>query len=65
MIMTENDVTEIPSPCIGVCAMNGSIGLCEGCFRTIDEIRAWWDMDNDGKAQVMQVIEQRQAALFD
>jgi len=63
--MPENDVMDIPSPCIGVCAMNESSGLCEGCFRTIDEIRAWWDMDNDGKAQVMQVIEQRQTALFD
>jgi len=62
--MTDN-VTDIPSPCIGVCAMNGSTGLCEGCFRTIDEIRAWWDMDNDGKAHVIQVIEQRQHSLFD
>ena len=62
--MTDN-VADIPSPCIGVCAMNGSTGLCEGCFRTIDEILAWWDMDNDGKAQLMQVIEQRQHSLFD
>ena len=63
--MPENTVSEIPSPCIGVCAMNEATGLCEGCFRTIDEIRAWWDMEQQDKAQVMQEIEKRQAALFD
>ncbi|MDQ1259474.1 MAG: uncharacterized protein QG643_1298, partial [Pseudomonadota bacterium] len=31
----------IPSPCISVCRMNAEGSQCEGCFRTIPEIRAW------------------------
>ena len=31
----------VPSPCISVCRMDAATGLCEGCFRTLDEIAAW------------------------
>ena len=31
----------VPSPCISVCRMDPASGLCEGCFRTLDEIAAW------------------------
>jgi prolyl-tRNA editing enzyme YbaK/EbsC (Cys-tRNA(Pro) deacylase)/predicted Fe-S protein YdhL (DUF1289 family) len=31
----------LPSPCVSVCRMDTGSGLCEGCFRTIDEIRVW------------------------
>ena len=31
----------VPSPCIGVCRMAADGGRCEGCFRTLDEIRVW------------------------
>jgi hypothetical protein len=31
----------VPSPCISVCRMDAESGLCEGCFRTLDEIAAW------------------------
>ena len=51
------------SPCIGVCAMNESTGLCEGCYRTIDEIRQWWDMAPDQKSQLLTELEQRQIEL--
>ncbi|HEX2582201.1 MAG TPA: DUF1289 domain-containing protein [Dongiaceae bacterium] len=30
-----------PSPCISVCRIDGETGLCEGCARTIEEIRHW------------------------
>ena len=30
-----------PSPCISVCRMDAGSGLCQGCYRTIDEIIAW------------------------
>ncbi|MFO1363726.1 MAG: DUF1289 domain-containing protein [Burkholderiales bacterium] len=32
---------DVPSPCINVCRMNDATGLCEGCFRTLDEIAGW------------------------
>jgi predicted Fe-S protein YdhL (DUF1289 family) len=35
----------VPSPCISVCRMTADRSHCEGCFRTIDEIRAWSGSD--------------------
>lgn len=49
----------VPSPCSSVCRMDAASGLCEGCFRTIDEIIAWSRLDDDGKRQVWQLLEQR------
>jgi uncharacterized protein len=51
--------TGVPSPCRSVCRMNGSNGLCEGCFRTLDEIARWSGMDDDGRRGVWRQIEQR------
>ena len=31
----------VPSPCISVCRMSSDRSHCEGCFRTLDEIRIW------------------------
>lgn len=33
--------SEVPSPCVSVCRMTPDRSHCEGCFRTLDEIRAW------------------------
>ena len=33
--------SEVPSPCVSVCRMTADRSHCEGCFRTLDEIRAW------------------------
>ena len=30
--------SKLPSPCVSVCAMELSKGLCRGCLRTLDEI---------------------------
>jgi len=57
-----NNPQSIQSPCIGVCAMNESNGLCHGCYRTIEEIREWWDMAPEKRSQVMAQLEQRQTA---
>ena len=54
---------EILSPCISVCRMNAATGLCEGCFRTRDEIAAWGNAGDDGKRATWGRIEQRMAAL--
>ena len=39
--------------------MNAASGLCEGCFRTLDEIATWSRMDEAGKRAVWKLIEQR------
>ncbi len=54
--------TFLPSPCISVCRMDAASGLCEGCFRTLDEICQWSGASPQGKRQVWALIEQRIAA---
>ena len=54
--------TFVPSPCISVCRMDAASGLCEGCFRTLDEICQWSGASPQGKRQVWTLIEQRMAA---
>ena len=42
--------------------MNQATDLCEGCFRTIDEIRQWSTSDDAAKRALWQRIEQRAEA---
>jgi len=42
-----------PSPCISVCRMNPELQLCEGCFRTLDEIAAWAGLSPHDKRAVL------------
>jgi prolyl-tRNA editing enzyme YbaK/EbsC (Cys-tRNA(Pro) deacylase)/predicted Fe-S protein YdhL (DUF1289 family) len=49
----------VPSPCISVCRMNQQTWLCEGCYRSIDEIRQWSTASDADKKQVWQRIEAR------
>ena len=53
--ITEN----VPSPCISICRMNADSGLCEGCYRTLDEIRQWSTADDAAKKAIWGHIEQR------
>lgn len=58
-------IEEIKSPCIGVCQMHEETGQCLGCYRTIDEIREWWNMTDGERDSVMQTLDQRQEAAFE
>jgi uncharacterized protein len=60
MALTSTD--PLPSPCTSVCRMSGDTGLCEGCFRTLDEIVAWsriGDEGENGKRRIWSNISQR------
>lgn len=52
----------VPSPCIGVCRMTVAGDLCQGCWRTRDELRAWKASDDEAKLAVWRLVEQRQIA---
>jgi len=52
----------LPSPCISVCRMETSTGLCKGCLRTLDEIGAWSTLDDAGKRTIWARIEARATA---
>ena len=50
---------EIMSPCISICRINDATLLCEGCFRTRDEIAVWGIASNDAKQAVWARIQDR------
>ena len=55
---------EVNSPCIGVCSMDDSTGFCLGCYRTMDEIQGWWDLDNMQKQAIVDVANARLEQQF-
>ena len=54
---------QVASPCVSICNIDDVTGLCEGCFRTLDEIAVWSQMDNAAKREVWSRITQRAAQL--
>ncbi|HEX7891258.1 MAG TPA: DUF1289 domain-containing protein [Ramlibacter sp.] len=53
----------VPSPCISVCRMDAASGLCEGCFRTLEEIAAWGlAADEDKRAIWLELVERARQA---
>ena len=58
VLQSEDD--ELPSsPCISVCRMTEETGLCEGCFRTLDEITGWGHRAPQAKRDVWRLIALR------
>lgn len=49
----------VQSPCINVCRMDDTSGLCVGCLRTMDEVAFWSVLDDDDRRAVWALIEQR------
>ena len=49
----------VPSPCISVCRMATKSGWCEGCFRTLDEIRVWSRADAPQRRAIWAQLLQR------
>ena len=54
----------VASPCINVCRMTEDRSHCKGCFRTIDEIRAWSKAESEERQQIWGQLLKR-AALPD
>jgi len=55
----ENSDEVVPSPCISV---TEDRSRCEGCFRTIDEIRAWAAADSAQRRAIWVQLLQRAGA---
>ncbi|HMA07158.1 MAG TPA: DUF1289 domain-containing protein [Ramlibacter sp.] len=51
--------SDVPSPCISVCKVDPVTQLCEGCFRTLDEIADWSRMADERKREVWRRIGER------
>jgi predicted Fe-S protein YdhL (DUF1289 family) len=42
----------VPSPCVSLCKMNADRSHCMGCYRSIDEIRAWSKAETAERQQI-------------
>ena len=49
------------SPCISVCMIDATTGLCAGCYRTLDEIAAWIDLGAEERRRRLAALPQRRA----
>ena len=56
--MTEQ---EPQSPCISVCALDAR-DICQGCFRSADEITDWFMASAQRKREILALAEERRAA---
>jgi hypothetical protein len=50
-----------PSPCINLCKMDPTSGLCAGCFRSLDEIAAWSGLDDRRRKAILTAVAARRA----
>ncbi|MBP5858305.1 DUF1289 domain-containing protein [Marivibrio halodurans] len=57
--MTRQPLPDIPSPCVGICALDGAAERCVGCLRTRAEIMEWSRATNERKLAIVQAIKQR------
>ncbi|SME93555.1 Protein of unknown function [Tistlia consotensis] len=51
--------TSVPSPCISVCQIDDTTGLCLGCRRTLDEIRDWLILTAEEKRALLAKLAER------
>ena len=56
------DPDPVPSPCVSACKISTVDGWCEGCTRTIDEIRAWRGWGDAERRAVWHALPARRAA---
>ena len=54
---------DVESPCLRLCAVDGSTGFCMGCYRTLKEIAAWGRLDNGARRQILTELAQRKEKL--
>jgi uncharacterized protein len=52
----------IKSPCIQVCVVDPTTGLCEGCFRSLAEIGGWMRYSAEERERIMRELPARRAA---
>ena len=57
--LAHDTMQPVPSPCISVCRIDESSGLCIGCYRSITEIIDWGRQTDARKRSVWRQIAVR------
>ena len=53
------------SPCIQLCQIDRTTGLCAGCARSLDEIAGWAGFSEERRAEIMDDLPGRRSAEGD
>lgn len=48
----------VQSPCVSLCRLDEE-RVCLGCFRHVEDIRAWRSADDDTRREIIAAAEQR------
>lgn len=51
----------VASPCVSIC--EDSNGVCQGCGRTLYEIKMWTSFSDDVKLEVIEQSERRKSKM--
>ncbi len=54
---------EIDSPCIQICVIHPKVGICAGCYRSLQEIADWSTMTPDLRRALMTELPERAGLL--
>ena len=54
---------EIDSPCVNICVIHPRVGICAGCYRTLEEIGAWSQMTAQTRLEIMAELPARSEIL--
>ena len=52
-------MTEVPSPCVDICDVDGSCKYCIGCGRSLDEIATWLTITDEQRFAIMEQLPER------
>jgi predicted Fe-S protein YdhL (DUF1289 family) len=55
-------LTEIVSPCVGICQLEPETGLCSGCLRSAAEIGAWPAASTEQRLLILDRLKGRRRA---
>lgn len=53
----------IDSPCVRNCCLDQD-DVCLGCFRTVEEITQWSQIDNDAKEKILGLAKMRRERIL-
>jgi len=61
--MSDQIEKPVSNPCVSICYLDDD-DICQGCFRSGQEISHWGNYTNAEKKQVMESVRQREKASF-
>lgn len=61
--MTGKPPPPIKTPCIKVCVIDGTSGLCLGCYRTLNEVAGWARLSPEIRESLMAELPGRRSQI--